>query len=101
MGDPFYGIETSAYSLRLFYDRQKAAIHEVWIKSRVEEGPAFEATSEFFGAKRAIRNLHPIAELSAENCTEQRGVPGPWHERLPHFPMGFTTGAGQELQAEY
>jgi xylitol oxidase len=40
-------------------------------------------------------------ELSAENCTEQMGVPGPWYERLPHFRMGFTPSAGKELQSEY
>jgi xylitol oxidase len=39
--------------------------------------------------------------LSAENCTEQMGVPGPWYERLPHFRMGFTPSAGKELQSEY
>ena len=61
----------------------------------------FHATPEFFGAKLATRNLHPIAELSAENCTEQMGVPGPWYERLPHFRMGFTPSAGKELQSEY
>ncbi len=88
MRDHFDAIESSAYSVSLFTDWQKQRINEVWIKSRVEEGQAFEATSEFFGAKRAIRNLHPIAELSAENCTEQMGVPGPWYERLPHFRMG-------------
>jgi xylitol oxidase len=62
---------------------------------------AFDAPAEFFGAARATRNLHPIAELSAENCTEQMGVAGPWYERLPHFRMGFTPSAGKELQAEY
>ena len=45
--------------------------------------------------------MHPIAALSAENCTEQMGVPGPWYERLPHFKMGFTPSSGKELQAEY
>jgi len=40
-------------------------------------------------------------EVSAENCTEQMGVPGPWHERLPHFKMGFTPSSGVELQSEY
>src|SRR2546426_503524 len=99
--DHFDDIESSGYSVSLFTDWQKQRINEVWIKSRVEEGQAFEATSEFFGAKRAIRNLHPIAELSAENCTEQMGVPGPWYERLPHFRMGFTPSAGKELQSEY
>ena len=101
MRDHFDAIESSSYSISLFTDWQKQRINEVWIKSRVEEGQAFEATSEFFGAKRAIRNLHPIAELSAENCTEQMGVPGPWYERLPHFRMGFTPSAGKELQSEY
>jgi len=97
----FDAIESSAYSVSLFTDWQKQCIGEVWIKSRVEEGQAFEATAEFFGAKRATKNLHPIAELSAENCTEQMGVPGPWYERLPHFRMGFTPSAGKELQSEY
>ncbi len=97
----FDAIESSAYSVSLFTDWQKQRLNEVWIKSRVEAGHAFDATPEFFGAKLATRNLHPIAELSAENCTEQMGVPGPWYERLPHFRMGFTPSAGKELQSEY
>ena len=99
--DHFDDIESSGYSVSLFTDWQKQRIKEVWVKSRVEEGQAFDATREFFGAKRATKNLHPIAELSAENCTEQMGVPGPWYERLPHFRMGFTPSAGKELQTEY
>jgi xylitol oxidase len=99
--DHFDAIEASGYSVSLFTDWQNGRISEVWIKSRDEDGKAFEATTEFFGAKRATKNLHPIAELSAENCTEQMGVPGPWFERLPHFRMGFTPSAGKELQSEY
>ena len=101
MKEHFDAIESSGYSVSLFTDWQKQRINELWIKSRVEEGQAFHATPEFFGAKLATRNLHPIAELSAENCTEQMGVPGPWYERLPHFRMGFTPSAGKELQSEY
>jgi len=97
----FDAIESSGYSVSLFTDWQKQRINELWIKSRVEEGQAFHATPDFFGAKLATRNMHPIAELSAENCTEQMGVPGPWYERLPHFRMGFTPSAGKELQSEY
>lgn len=99
--DHFDAIESSAYSVSLFTDWRNQRVSEVWIKSRLEKGQAFDATPEFFGAKRATKNLHPIAELSAENCTEQMGVPGPWYERLPHFRMGFTPSAGKELQAEY
>jgi alditol oxidase len=97
----FDAIESSAYSVSLFTDWQKQRFNEVWIKSRVEAGQAFDATPEFFGAKLATRNLHPIIELSAENCTEQMGVPGPWYERLPHFRIGFMPSAGKELQSEY
>ncbi|MBX5494677.1 MAG: FAD-binding protein [Bryobacteraceae bacterium] len=99
--DHFDQIQASGYSVSLFTDWQRQRINEVWIKTRVGAGPAFAAPAEFFGAKRATRNLHPIAELSAENCTEQLGVPGPWYDRLPHFRMGFTPSAGKELQAEY
>jgi len=94
-------IFASGYSVSLFTDWQKQRINEVWIKSRIEEGQEFHASPEFYGAKLATRNLHPIAALSAENCTEQMGVPGPWYERLPHFRMGFTPSAGKELQSEY
>jgi len=94
-------IESSAYSVSLFTDWQDERINEVWIKSRVDQGQAFAGAPDFFGAKLATKNLHPIAELSAENCTEQMGVPGPWYERLPHFRMGFTPSAGKELQSEY
>jgi xylitol oxidase len=101
MQQHFDAIEASGYSVSLFTDWQKKRINEVWIKTRMEPGQEFKATPEFFGAKLATRNFHPIAELSAENCTEQMGVPGPWYERLPHFRMGFTPSAGDELQAEF
>jgi xylitol oxidase len=97
----FDAIESSGYSVSLFTDWQKQRINELWIKNRIEEGQEFHANPEFYGAKLATRNLHPIAALSAENCTEQMGVPGQWYERLPHFRMGFTPSAGKELQSEY
>ena len=97
----FDAIESSGYSVSLFTDWQKQRINSVWIKSRIEEGQEFHASPEFYGAKLATRNLHPITALSAENCTEQMGIPGPWYERLPHFRMGFTPSAGKELQSEY
>jgi alditol oxidase len=97
----FDAIQSSGYSVSLFTDWQNQLVSEIWIKTRVDAAHPFAAPAEFFGAKLAKRNLHPIAELSAENCTEQMGVPGPWYDRLPHFRMGFTPSAGKELQAEY
>jgi alditol oxidase len=97
----FDAIEASGYSVSLFTDWRNKNINEVWIKTRLEPGQEFKAAPEFFGGKLATKNLHPIAEISAENCTEQMGVAGPWYERLPHFKMGFTPSAGKELQSEY
>jgi alditol oxidase len=99
--DHFDDIVSSAYSVSLFTDWQKQRINEVWLKIRLDDSKSADAPQEFYGARRATKNLHPIAELSAENCTEQMGVPGPWYERLPHFRMGFTPSAGKELQSEY
>ena len=97
----FDEIEASGYSVSLFTDWRRKNVNEVWIKSRVGAPGEFQAKPELFAAKLATRNLHPIAELSAENSTEQMGVPGPWYERLPHFKMGFTPSAGKELQSEF
>jgi alditol oxidase len=97
----FDAIMSSGYSVSLFTDWQKNNISEVWVKSRIIDGKPFATKSEFYGAKPAKQNLHPIVELAAENCTEQMGVPGPWHERLPHFRMDFTPSSGKELQSEY
>ena len=96
----FEKIMSAGYSVSLFTDWQSDHINEVWIKSRIGTD-TMHSGPEFYGAKAATKNVHPIIALSAENCTEQMGVPGPWYERLPHFKMGFTPSSGKELQSEY
>ncbi|MEZ0542280.1 FAD-binding protein [Fibrella arboris] len=98
--DHFDAILASGYSVSLFTDWQDKKISQVWVKRRVEADTK-SMGPDLFGAKAATKNLHPITKLSAENCTEQMGVPGPWYERLPHFKMGFTPSSGEELQSEY
>jgi alditol oxidase len=99
--DHFMEIVSAGYSVSLFTDWQSDQVNEVWIKSVVNQESDYKHLEEFYGAKAAEKNLHPIIELSAENCTPQMGVPGPWYERLPHFKMGFTPSSGKELQSEY
>ena len=94
-------IFASGYSVSLFTDWQNHRVSQVWIKRRVEPGASAKWAPEFFGAKIATHKLHPLAGHSAENCTEQMGIPGPWYERLPHFRMNFTPSSGAELQTEY
>src|SRR5262249_6490793 len=97
----FEAIMSSGYSVSLFTNWQKNNVSEVWVKSIIVEGKPAPIKPELYGAMLARRNLHPIIELAAENCTEQMGVPGPWHERLPHFRMNFTPSSGKELQSEF
>ncbi len=99
--DHFMEIVSAGYSVSLFTDWQSDSINEVWIKDKVNPEIKYRGIEEFYGARAAIKDLHPIIELSAENCTPQMGVPGPWYERLPHFKMGFTPSSGKELQSEY
>jgi alditol oxidase len=89
------------YSVSLFTDWQNHRIGQVWVKRRVEGGKPPQFAPELLGAKLATRRLHPIPGHSAESCTEQLGIPGPWYERLPHFRINFTPSSGAELQSEY
>jgi len=96
--DHFDAIMSSGYSVSLFTNWLDDKVSEVWVKSRSDE--ALPKT-DFYGATPATKNLHPIVGISAENCTDQLGVAGPWYERMPHFKMGFTPSSGKELQSEY
>ncbi|MFX0555391.1 D-arabinono-1,4-lactone oxidase [Maribacter sp. CXY002] len=98
--DNFDAILSGGYSVSLFTDWQNQNISQVWVKRRVDQ-EVKDLGSDYYGATAATRDLHPITELSAENCTAQMGVPGPWYDRLPHFKMGFTPSSGKELQSEF
>src|SRR5215207_2389468 len=99
--DHYDELTSSLYSVSLFTDWRSSMINQVWLKRHVPDGISVKAESELFGARLAANHVHPIATLSAENCTEQMGVSGPWFERLPHFRMDFTPSSGEELQTEY
>jgi len=116
----------SAYSVSLFTSWQRDSIDQVWLKYHA--GPAPQATSpavlgsagaghaagldsderrpqpsleRFYGARPASGPRHPLPGVPASLCTEQMGVPGPWHRRLPHFRPEVIPSFGDELQSEY
>jgi alditol oxidase len=95
----FDAISACAYSVSVF-SRWGETADMVWVKSRVTDAPE-EVRSELFGARAATLERHPILGIDPVNCTAQLGVPGPWWDRLPHFRMGFTPSAGEEIQSEY
>ncbi|MEU4694210.1 D-arabinono-1,4-lactone oxidase [Actinoplanes sp. NPDC023714] len=89
-------ILADGYSVSLFTRWTGPGVDQVWIK-RHDPMPA----GDFHGATPAAGPRHPVPGMPAENCTEQGGVPGPWHARLPHFRMEFTPSSGEELQSEW
>jgi xylitol oxidase len=90
----FDAITASGYSVSVF-TRWRDAVDQVWVKSRGA------APVELFGARPATVERHPILGMDPVNTTAQLGRAGPWWDRLPHFRMGFTPSAGDELQSEY
>jgi alditol oxidase len=97
----FDELTSLGYSVSIFTDWSSTTFNQVWLKRQVIDGVSLQTEPELLGAKLATRHLHPIGSMSAENCTEQMGIQGPWYERLPHFRMGFTPSSGEELQSEY
>ncbi|AJP04459.1 FAD-binding protein [Streptomyces cyaneogriseus subsp. noncyanogenus] len=94
--DAFETIMAAAYSVSLFTDWRTPGFRQVWLKRRTDQPlPGFP------WATPATGKTHPVPGMPAVNCTEQLGVPGPWHERLPHFRAEFTPSSGAELQSEY
>jgi xylitol oxidase len=106
----FTTITSAGYSVSLFTDWGADGVQQVWLKNRIdspsraeaaEAVEAVDAVAAAIGARHATEARHPLAGISAENCTEQLGVPGPWNDRLPHFRFEFTPSNGAEIQSEY
>lgn len=94
-GLDFAAVSASAYSVSLFTGWRGHRFDQVWVKQRMPEGV------DFPWAEPVTEARHPVPGMSPVHCTEQFGVPGPWHERLPHFRAGFMPSSGDELQSEY
>lgn len=92
----FDAIFASGYSVSVFTDFDEH--NRMWCK-RLATDPPPGAT--LFEAMAALQPFNPVPGMSPDYCTPQLGVPGPWHERLPHFRPEFTPSSGDELQSEY
>ncbi|MFD9441335.1 FAD-binding protein [Streptomyces sp. NPDC060006] len=95
-GLDFEVVSSSAYSVSLFTDWRRSGFVQAWVKRRTDV-----PWDGFPWADPAAEAMHPVPGMPAVNCTQQFGVPGPWHERLPHFRPEFTPSSGSELQSEY
>ena len=92
----FDRITTLGDSLSAF-TRWGDTIEQLWVKSDA----ARPLPTDVLGRPASVVDRHPIRELPAEACTEQCGIVGSWADRLPHFKLGFTPSAGDEVQSEF
>jgi xylitol oxidase len=98
--DRLPAIMAGGYSVSLFTTWQRRDIIDmVWVKSRADGSPV--ADGRDWGAVAADAPQHPIFGTEASAATEQLGVAGPWHARLPHFRAEFTPSVGEEQQSEF
>jgi xylitol oxidase len=91
----------AGYSVSLFTDWSRPGIDQVWVKRRPDREGPWRGGPVWLDAPLADGPRHPVPGMSPEHCTEQLGIPGPWHHRLPHFQFGFTPSSGRELQSEF
>ncbi|TWF95789.1 D-arabinono-1,4-lactone oxidase [Saccharopolyspora dendranthemae] len=91
----FEAITSSAYSVSVFTDFDEVV--QVWAKARV----GVDDPVAPHGTHPADVPTHMLRGSAIDNLTEQLGVAGASHERLPHFKPGFTPSHGDELQSEY
>ena len=96
----FDEVFSSSYSVSAFTTWRDGPDCQLFLKRRNDMTEQLLA-EEWLGARRQHTQIHPLPEYPADCCTEQCGIPGPWHERLPHFRLDFTPSFGDELQTEY
>jgi xylitol oxidase len=94
----FDDLFSAAYSVSLLTLWRGPTFELVWIKRRDDETDTTPTGESWFSARPADQ---PVHSLGGAPCTEQLGIPGPWHERLPHFRPEFTPSTGVELQTEF
>jgi alditol oxidase len=95
----FDEVSGAAYSVSVFTDWHSGE-GVVWLKCRADRPGPPRPGQPWLGARPADGPRHPVPGMPPAHCTRQAGVPGPWHERLPHFRPDFTPSSGEELQSE-
>ena len=92
-------VMASAYSVSLMTDFASSAFGAIWQKAiTAPDADPTAAPQSLYGG-----TWDDDAGLPAgHNLNMRAGVPGPWSERIPHFPLDSEPSAGgDELQSEY
>jgi xylitol oxidase len=100
LSDHIDEVFASAYSVSVLTRWDVPAADYVLRKHRIDDGYR-PAPAHWLETPLATVDRHPVVGMPPEPATPQRGVPGPWYARLPHFRLDFTPSVGAELQSEY
>lgn len=92
-------ILSSAYSVSVFTMWHDQAATEILVKNKVTGDPA--AALGWARGTPALAAGAPFTRLADEANLTERGVPGPWFERLPHFRADRPPSWGEEIQTEW
>lgn len=91
-------ILADAYSVSIFTTWTEPTVQQAWRKSGVQ-GHA-EPAETWWGATLEHPESTRLVDGDPAALTE-RGTPGPWIDRLPHFRLTHTPSHGAEIQTEY
>jgi alditol oxidase len=96
----FDAITSSASSFSIFTLWSGEAISRLWMKTRLTDGHPQEVSAAHLGAWPAATPL-PVDPGGRPLTVTPFGVPGPWSERLTHFPPSQEPGPVEQIQSEY
>lgn len=89
----------SGTSVSVFTDfSDPGTVSSVWVKERLDTSGSLAPCLS--SRAPATRQVHPVPGVDPAAASPQQGVPGPWHERLPHFRASHVPSVGDELQSE-
>ncbi|WP_417509029.1 D-arabinono-1,4-lactone oxidase [Microbacterium sp.] len=100
----FDAVTSAGTSVSIFTTWQRTDVADLlWIKQRMpdERAEARASLAARLQATASDGERHPILGVDPVATSVQRGVAGPWFQRLPHFRLEFTPSAGAEIQSEY
>ncbi len=96
----FDAVSAAGDSVSLFPTWQSELCDRVWVKRRAgADGLVDPFPLELAGGRRMT--AEQAGPLLPDRRRTVLGVPGPWHERLPHLVLLDPLAVGEELQSEY
>ncbi|PUA82252.1 FAD-binding protein [Nocardioides currus] len=99
VADQLGAVLASGTSVSVFTDlADPTRVSSVWVKQRTDASGVLAPC--LASRAPATRELHPVPGVDPAAASPQLGVPGPWHERLPHFRASHLPSVGDELQSE-